>query len=114
MALEETPVPAEIGRAGEHDIRIEWRDGHHSVYPARMLRQKCPCAMCVDELTGVRTLDQASVPQTIAPQSLELVGRYAIRVYWNDQHSSGIYTFKLLRRLCPCQACNPTLISSKG
>ena len=105
MDYTETPVPREIGRADRHDLRLVWRDGHESVLPARLLRQSCPCALCVDELTGRRTLDPQSVPQTIAPESVELVGRYAIRLYWNDGHSSGIYTFRLLRDLCPCEEC---------
>jgi DUF971 family protein len=37
--------------------------------------------------------------------SVEAVGSYAIRVYWNDGHSSGIYSFDHLRRICPCAEC---------
>ena len=32
-------------------------------------------------------------------------GRYAIRFHWSDGHSTGIYTFELLRQLCPCPIC---------
>lgn len=28
-----------------------------------------------------------------------MVGAYAIRVYWRDGHSTGMYDFELLRRL---------------
>jgi len=35
----------------------------------------------------------------------ELVGRYALQIYWSDGHSSGIYTFDYLRNLCPCTDC---------
>ncbi len=103
---ENNPIPSEIGRANEHDIRIVWSDAHESIFPARTLRLECPCAMCVDELTGVRTLDPDRVAQDVAPRSLEIVGRYAVRVYWSDSHSSGIYTFRMLRKLCPCDDCS--------
>ena len=99
------PIPSEITRANEQDIRILWKDGHESIYPARYLRLKCPCAGCVDEWTGRKVLRQNEVPKDVAPASLELVGRYAVRVYWNDGHSDGIYTFEFLRDLCPCSQC---------
>ncbi|HSR49626.1 MAG TPA: DUF971 domain-containing protein [Acidobacteriota bacterium] len=101
MSEESKPIPKEIGRSGEHDLKIEWRDGRVSVLPARLLRQKCPCAMCVDEMTGRRTLDPDSVDEDVHPLGIELVGRYAIRIRWSDNHSSGIYTFQLLRQLDP-------------
>ncbi len=39
------------------------------------------------------------------PERAELVGRYALQIHWSDGHSSGIYAFPYLRRLCPCPAC---------
>lgn len=96
-----TPIPREIGRANRHDILIEWKDGEVCVYPSRELRLECPCARCVDEMSGRRILQPESISLDVYPKSLELVGRYALRVYWSDNHSSGIYTFKLLRGLCP-------------
>jgi len=41
----------------------------------------------------------------LKPQKAELVGRYALQIYWSDGHSSGIYTFDYLRGLCPCTEC---------
>lgn len=37
--------------------------------------------------------------------SVEAVGSYAIRIYWNDGHNSGIYSFDHLRKICPCAEC---------
>jgi DUF971 family protein len=34
------------------------------------------------------------------------VGNYAIKIYWNDGHSSGIYSWDYLRNLCRCSACS--------
>ena len=36
---------------------------------------------------------------------LELVGNYALAPTWADGHNTGIYSFRLLRGLCPCDDC---------
>ena len=33
------------------------------------------------------------------------VGNYAVSFTWQDGHNTGIYSFRLLRQLCPCEAC---------
>ncbi|MEE8161623.1 MAG: DUF971 domain-containing protein [Acidobacteriota bacterium] len=108
------PTPSEICRANLHDLRIVWKDGHQSTYPARYLRLRCPCAGCVDEWTGRPVLKSADVPEDVAPTSLQLVGRYALRVHWSDGHSHGIYTFEFLRDLCPCAECESSAQESEG
>lgn len=93
------PVPAEITRANEHDVLIVWKDGHRSLYRARDLRLACPCATCVEEMTGKKLLDPSSIPADVHPASLNLVGRYAVHFDFSDGHSTGIYTFDYLRGL---------------
>ena len=102
MAERDVMVPREIGRANQHDLKIAWQDGHTSVYPARTLRLACPCAGCVDEMTGQIVLVANSVPPDVHPLKVELVGRYAITIGWSDGHHTGIYPFDLLRKMCPC------------
>ena len=36
----------------ETRLRIRWRDGHVSEYEPRDLRLACPCAGCIDEMSG--------------------------------------------------------------
>ena len=36
---------------------------------------------------------------------VEGVGNYAVSLTWQDGHNTGIYSFRLLRSLCPCAAC---------
>ncbi|MBI4322713.1 MAG: DUF971 domain-containing protein [Candidatus Omnitrophica bacterium] len=98
----DAPTPVEIGRANLADIKVKWEDGHESVYPAKYLRLNCPCAGCVDEVTGKRRLAAAGVPEDVKPLGIQLVGRYAIHIQWSDSHRTGIYAFDLLRKLCPC------------
>ncbi len=98
-------TPTEVGRSGEHDLKIRWEDGHESIYPARFLRLACPCAVCVDEVSGAPLLDPTSVTEDVHPSSLELVGHYAIQPRFSDGHFTGIFSFELLRGLCPCGEC---------
>lgn len=36
---------------------------------------------------------------------VNLTGRYAVTPVWGDGHDLGIYTFRMLRAICPCAAC---------
>lgn len=80
-------------------LRIAWEDGHVSEYVPRLLRIRCPCAGCVDEMTGIRTLRPESVPEDVYPVAIHYVGRYALQFDWSDGHATGIYPFEFLRRL---------------
>lgn len=100
-------TPTSVGpTADASKLRIEWADGHVSEYSPRYLRLRCPCAGCIDELSGRPRLDPASVPADVYPVGIEYVGRYALRFDWSDGHSTGIYPFELLRRICPCEECD--------
>lgn len=98
-------TPTEIRRVEERELHVTWADGHRSVFPNRTLRERCPCATCVHEITGQRLLDPASVRPDIRAEEVALVGRYAIRIRWSDGHATGIYTFQRLREWCPCTQC---------
>jgi ATP-binding protein involved in chromosome partitioning len=92
-------TPTEIERVGHEELHITWEDGRKSVLQNRRLRLACACAACVDEMSGERTLDPATVPEEIWPTQIELVGHYAISITWSDGHATGIYTFDHLRAL---------------
>jgi DUF971 family protein len=95
----EVPRPLEIGRANAHDIQIRWSDGAVHTYPARRLRLKCPCALCVDEVTGAVRVNDAHLPQNVIPLQVAVNGHYAMSVTWSDGHNTGIYPFRFLRAL---------------
>jgi DUF971 family protein len=80
-------------------LRILWGDGVESVFAPRDLRLLCPCAGCVDEITGVRTLRPDVIDESVYPTAIHYVGRYALQFVWSDGHSTGIYTFEYLRGL---------------
>ena len=102
-------VPTTIKLAGAEDtVSIAWSDGHLSSYPYGYLRRKCPCATC--EENGPPP-DPGTSPfpilgrKPLKPERAELVGRYALQIFWNDGHSTGIYAFDFLRDVCPCPTC---------
>jgi ATP-binding protein involved in chromosome partitioning len=104
MAIEPV-VPYAITRRDE-GIHIEWRAGGHAgFFPARELRLACPCAACVEEMTGRPLLDPRSVPADVRPLRVALVGAYGLQIDWSDGHGTGIYTFERLLTACPCDAC---------
>ena len=92
------PTPVELALDGPV-LAVAWTDGHKTRIPLRFLRERCPCAGCVDEWTGKRTVDPATIPKDIRPLEMTPVGRYAIQIGWSDGHTTGIYSWDLLRKL---------------
>ncbi len=98
--------PREISE-GEGKLRIVWTDGHDSRYSFELLRNNCPCALCVDEWTGKRKHLMLLLPPGFRALDVKPVGNYAVKITWSDGHDSGIYSFSTLRELCPCEICKP-------
>ena len=92
--------PQEIVQEGKAGLRVGWGDGRSCGYGAAALRRVCPCAQCVNEMTGQRMLDPNAIPDDLTIQSIQIVGRYALTFRWSDGHQTGIYSFRLLRELC--------------
>ena len=81
------------------DLTIEWRDGLVAHYPFFFLRDVCPCASCIDEISGEKVLDPKKIPEDIFIRQADYVGNYALRITWSDGHDTGIYAFRFLREL---------------
>lgn len=87
------------------ELLIEWDDNHRSLYNFCDLRFLCPCAHCVDEMTGRRLINQQGLERDVRPLEITQVGHYALRFHWSDGHQTGIYGYEYLRRLCACKRC---------
>lgn len=108
--VEASPKPRSMERIGEEFLAIVWEDGHESFYEAPLLRKGCPCAGCRAQAEQPQPLKSSSgaLAMVSAPPRLigmEEVGRYAVRLRWNDGHSSGLYEYRMLRSLCSCELC---------
>lgn len=81
-------------------MAIEWTTGERFALSFSELRFQCPCAVCVDEKTGVRVIRREQIPADIRPLGVQLVGRYAVQVRWSDNHATGMMHFDRLYELC--------------
>ncbi|HEX9307557.1 MAG TPA: DUF971 domain-containing protein [Anaeromyxobacter sp.] len=97
---QEVAPPEAIDVSASGDIRIVWAGGPEVGVPAARLRDLCPCAGCVEEGTGKKILDPATIPADIRPEKIVSVGNYAVQIQWSDGHSTGIYTWQTLRDAC--------------
>jgi DUF971 family protein len=96
------PEPVEIRHEkSARRVVVEWDDGHVSTYPIDYLRSWCPCASCQGHAAQARYLDRTGEVLL----QIDLVGNYAMSPTWQDAHNTGIYSFRLLRGLCPCEDC---------
>ena len=102
MALRDENTAVDVGPTEDGaQLRIRWKDGTVSEYPPRYLRLCCPCAGCVEEMTGRPLLDPARVPLDVYPAKIAYVGEYALAFEWSDGHRTGIYPFDYLREISP-------------
>ncbi|MBV9354491.1 MAG: DUF971 domain-containing protein [Chloroflexi bacterium] len=95
-----TPVEIELDRAGRR-LRFVWSDGQRSDFDWEYLRWRCPCAFCSGEAGRAGELASRTElrPDEVQMVDVDLVGRYAVQPTWADRHSTGIYTFRMLRAL---------------
>lgn len=83
-------------------LKLIWSDGRTTLHSMADLRRECPCAHCRQErdkiknVMGLRVLQGPAVVQTAVILKIHPVGRYALRFDWNDQHSTGIYSYEFL------------------
>jgi len=94
--------PANIQILG-NELAIAWDDKSESYITLEKLRRACPCAYCsgeTDVLGNVARGPKVPLqPAAFDLRSFETVGAYAIRPVWGDGHSSGIYSYELLKKL---------------
>lgn len=91
--------PRQIIEESDSEISINWSDETETKYNAVQLRKSCPCAGCINEWTGEKTLKTDSVPDDLSFSSISIVGRYALNFHFSDGHDTGIYSFQYLQNL---------------
>ena len=100
LAEADNPVaPTEVELADKKRLQLKWADGRTQELGVFRLRSECPCADCVDEFSGERTLDPATLDPELGLEKVEAVGRYALKLTFSDGHSSGLFTYRMLREL---------------
>jgi len=93
-------TPIGFRQRDSRTLSILWEDGQEVDLDVRDLRLACHCALCVEEMSGRALLDPVNIRPDVAPRMIHSVGNYAITINWSDGHSTGIYSFELLRVIC--------------
>lgn len=91
--------PVGMRRADPQTLSVLWEDGQTDDYNVRDLRLACPCALCVEEMSGRPLLDPTRIRRDVAPRTITSVGTYAVIIQWSDGHNTGIYAYSHLRKL---------------
>jgi DUF971 family protein len=87
-----------IDQVNNFVFAVQWNDGKISEYRLSELQKRCPCASCVDEITGERR-PGAILKENVRAITLSSVGRYALRIRFTEGCSNGIYSYDMLRNM---------------
>ena len=91
MTLQPTAVDAQA-----ESVEIKWSDDVVHQIDNVTMRLACPCATCNDQ----RLKDGIPVPDAeIRIMRMFPIGGYALGFEWSDGHSTGFYSYQLLREL---------------
>ena len=95
---EARPWPTELRLdRGAGVLEIDYDDGRGFSLPAELLRVESPSA----EVKGHGTGQKVTVPgkRNVGLVAAEPVGRYAVRIVFDDGHDTGIFSWAYLREL---------------
>jgi len=101
-------IARQIKLSSQNELSITWDDGHASIISLLTLRDNCPCAGCQGETILLKTYKPEPpkrLPGRYKLTGIQQVGHYAIQLTWGDGHSTGIYPWETLRKLCECPIC---------
>ncbi len=97
-AADQTPWPTdiEVDKAAR-TLSITFEDGASFTFTAEFLRVNSPSA----EVQGHGPDERQTVPgkKTVGFVDFEDVGNYAVKIIFDDQHDSGLYTWAEFYRL---------------
>jgi DUF971 family protein len=112
LDIRKKPTDVKVRVSSGEGVDVVWSDAHASHYDFAYLRDQCPCAHCNDERqkkSSQAGASRASVLPMYKPKvtakNATAVGNYAIQIEFSDGHASGIFSFGVLREICPCPEC---------
>ena len=97
------PTPTNINLNDKETLSIIWNDERETKLPLKLLRDESPDA----RNKGETILWKHYAPPEAGPdkpgkyeiEKIEIVGNYAIQIFWKDGYDYGIYTWDLLLKL---------------
>lgn len=98
-----TPIPTEINlRQKSRLLEITFDDGEHFEFTCEYLRVHSPSAEVRGHAPNQEVLQVGKAEVNI--EQIESVGIYAVRLYFDDGHDTGIYSWDWLHYLGKNQA----------
>lgn len=96
--MSNTPKPTEINlHKASHVLEIAFNDGSRFNLPTEYLRVYSPSAEVQGHGPGQGKLQLGK--QDVNIDRIEQVGNYAIQLYFDDNHDTGIYSWDTLYKL---------------
>ena len=84
-------------------LLVSFSDTSESMVSLKSLRERCPCASCMGETDALGNIYKGPKRElgetAYEALNVERIGHYAIRIFWGDRHSDGLYTYEMLRKL---------------
>ena len=86
-----------------NELALKWDDGNEQFIELKQLRKACPCAPCAGEIDVLGQMhkgpDQVLKESSYQVKHMQLVGGYAVQIFWADGHSTGLYSFDFLQQI---------------
>ncbi len=95
-------MPEKIKLTDKKTLRIIWSNGVKFNFPLKFLRDNSPDAgNKIERIKGYdfNKSEKPANPLVYEIENIEVIGGYAIRIFWKDGFSDGIYTWDLLYKL---------------
>lgn len=97
-APEDTPWPVEIRLVrNERRLEVDFDDGESFALPAELLRVESPSAEVQGHGAGRKAV--VAGRRHVGISRVEPVGRYAVRLHFDDGHDTGLFSWPWLYRL---------------
>ncbi len=84
------------------ELCLNFNDGVEIYLPLPLLRRACPCAACQGEPDAMGRVVRPKVElkeNSTHLHQITPVGSYALQLFWQDGHSTGIYSLPYMREL---------------
>lgn len=97
--MDERFEPIDVTVKRDEGLTIVFADDHVASLDLMRVRLKCPCADCqVRRGRGEQGWPLPHSPVPLAITDADYHGAWALGITWNDGHSTGIFSFELLRK----------------
>ena len=90
--------PVQIIEESDSELTIAWSDGSETKFNAPDLRRACPCAGCVDEWTGKKTLDGGKIANDLISRRSRSSAATQLKRFISPRPDTGIFQLRFLEK----------------